>query len=104
MLERLDHILARLPLRGPGPIQVQRIEKVLCAVLGEQVARGIRVVGIRRGRVTLETSSAAQAFELNSFHRPALERDIRDIEGLSGLSEVKVKIGGWSGNDGQRGI
>ena len=93
-MERLDHILARLPLQGPGPIQLQRIEAALRELLGEDALRGVRIVGVRSGRVTLEASSAARAFELQAFHKAALERSLRGIEGLVGLTEIKVRVGG----------
>ena len=94
-MEQLSNILSRLHLRGPGPLQLQRIRDAAVEALGSAAARDIRVGAFRRGRLTLEVASAAQAFEWNAFHGAVMRDALRGVPGFEKLREVRFRVGSW---------
>jgi len=110
-LQRLGSILAQLRLPGPGPVELRLLESALEAALSakvpvkfQQSAAGranARVASYRRGRLVVEVKSAARAFELQAFARPALVERLKRQPGLEQLAEVVFRNGSWRANGQQ---
>ncbi len=94
-MEQLGKILARLQLRGPGPLQQRAIESAVQEVLGETAGRNLRVGTVRRRSLVLLASSAARAFELEAFRKQELLQRLREVDGLEQLKHLKIKVGSW---------
>jgi len=99
--EQLGSILSKLPIPGPGPLQVQQIREAASRVLKTAAAREIRVGSLRRGKLILEGPSAAQAFEWDAFGRDELLRELQAIPGLEKVQELRFRAGAWRTHDRQ---
>jgi hypothetical protein len=93
-LQRLGSILAQIKLPGPGPLQMRQIEAALQAELSPK-ASGLRAASYRRGRLVVETKSAARAFEQQAFARSGLVARLKKHPGLEQLTEIVFKPGAW---------
>jgi hypothetical protein len=95
-MEKISSILARIKLPGPGPLHLGQIQDALRAELGDAASGDVRVASFRAGRLTLECSSSARAFEWQAFARADLLARLKHRPGLETLTEVNFKNGAWS--------
>lgn len=93
-MQRLGTILAKFKLPGPGPLAVAQLEQAVAAVFGAKAA-GVRVASYRKGRLSLEVKSAAQAFEFQAFARGRCLDELRGRPGLEDLTEIVFRNGAW---------
>ncbi len=72
--ESLGQILASLMQKRAfaRPLALEAWKAAWQRAAGERLSARTRVVGYRDGVLTVETASAAQRYELESFHGPAL--------------------------------
>jgi predicted nucleic acid-binding Zn ribbon protein len=95
-------IVARRGLGGAIPLTAVRTG--FARVVGAELARRTRVVGLRGGVATVETDSAALAYELESFAARKLLEELRRQPGAEFVSNLRFRAGasrsGASLNDG----
>jgi hypothetical protein len=97
-MEKLSSILARIQVPGPGPMHRRQILEALRAELGAAAARDLHVASYRCGKLVLDCSSAARAFEWQAFAGGDLAERLKRRAGLESLSQVQVRNGAWRRN------
>jgi hypothetical protein len=94
-------IVARRGLGGAIPLTAVRTG--FARIVGSDLARRARVVGLRGGIATVETDSAALAYELESFSARKLLEELRRHPGAEFVSGLRFRAGstraGASAND-----
>lgn len=97
-MEKISSILARIKLPGPGPLQIGQIQDAVRAEFGADAAAQLKIASFRAGRLVLECSSAARAFEWQAFARPDLLARLKRRPGLEALTDLNFKNGAWRGH------
>jgi predicted nucleic acid-binding Zn ribbon protein len=62
-------------------------------VVGEAVAARTRIVGYRRGRVTVEVDTAALMHELSGFQRSAILAELQRTPGGEDAADLRFRLG-----------
>lgn len=86
-------VIARRGLGGSLPLQA--VKKAYAAVVPEELAARTRIASLRNGVVTIETDSAALAWELEGFRGQHLLERLRQQPETGFVTRVKFKVGAW---------
>lgn len=95
--ENLADILGRLfTSRGWGRKSDRvRLEAAWAGAAGEELLRGTRVLGMRRGVLEVEVRNAVLLSELAQFHKRGLLAKLRKaLPGVT-LTDLKFRAGAW---------
>lgn len=92
---RIDRILASLLVRR-GRAAGRELDTIrgLCdRVLGSEFSGRARVASLRAGEITIETDSAALAYELRGFHATRILDALRSEPSAPAVTRIRFKSG-----------
>jgi len=93
--DRLGDVLSGLlQKRGYGrPLALQSWREAWARVAGARLAARSRVAGYRDGTLTVEVASAAQRYELESFHGSELLGRLQKDPSSAGVRRLVFRVG-----------